>query len=159
MDEALENKGFSFSIKFRQVKRPWLLGNRYAEVEKTLTIRHNTLAVLDLISKECQRLKFDPHAFETKDLKVFAEARKLVSEHSRTMAKIIAIASMGEECFVITPHGDYQVREKEIKRLQDQIYVSLGFDELTTICDKITGHSDLANFINSIRLMGTIQTN
>lgn len=159
MDEALENKGFSFTIKFRQAKRVWLFWKKYSEVTKTLTIRNNTLAVLDLISTECQRLKFDPKAFETKDLKVFAEARKLVAEHSRTLAKIIAIACLGENCFIINAGGIYQVQDEKIKRLQDQIYVSLEFDELTTICDKITGHSDLANFINSIRLMGTIQTN
>lgn len=159
MDEVLENKGYTFVIKYYQPKRKWLFWSKRIDFVKKLTIRNNTLAVMDLISQECQKLKFDPDAFETKDLKVFAEARKLVVEYSRTMAKIIAIACLGEDCFEITNNGSYKVKEKEIRTLQNEIYVSLGLSELTTICDKITGHTDLANFINSIRLMGTIRTN
>lgn len=122
------------------------------EVKRTYKIQEPTLAVLDLISKES--IEF---ADEEKIDDAIKQARTEVAKHSKRSAKIVAIAVLGEDCFEHIK-GRYVVNEKKIDELAEVFSHCIKPSELIQVCNIITATSNLADFINSIRLMSVART-
>ena len=98
--KVLTNEGINFELKRTIYKRPkgfiWLFRKPLKTTETlTFTVKESTLSVLDRLAGEQIKLNLDESAIKS-DITVLAEARRLMHEHSYRMARILAIAVLGQ---------------------------------------------------------------
>ena len=149
--EAILNKGIKFDITYTaKVRRSGFLGflGAKTEVEKheTFTIQEPTLGVLDRMSEIW--LDFDIEDIEKMtNSEVMVEGYKMANKHAKDMARILAIAVLGERYYSMDD-GD-----KEEERLTELFYRVTKPSQLPHIAMSIVATSHLADFITSMRLM------
>ena len=117
--------------------------------KERFTIQEPTLAVLDRISSEQIELAIDENMLSSQD--GIQAARKMVKAQTKRMARIIAIAVLGQD-YIISRD------EKKLNILTDIFYNNIKPSRLFGLVTMISTMSNLGDFMNSIRLMSAART-
>lgn len=136
------------------------IGKRTA-VPETLkfVINEPTLSTLDRISAEQVELNISEEALQHGDM--IKEAKMLTREHCRRMAKILALAILGEDYDICIQTGSrvrYEHDDKKLEELTELFFVNVKPSLLLKYCIFINTISNLGDFTNSIRLMSAART-
>lgn len=124
----------------------------------TFTIQEPTLAVLDLLASEQINIVIDEAKIRETGL---SEAKKISGEQARRMARIVAIAVLGEDYFLAVRSGHrviYRKDEKRLAELTDLFFTSVKPSTLFQYVLLINTMSNLGDFMSSIRLMSAVRT-
>lgn len=164
----LIRKGQKFVIRYTiKTKKRNLLGIRAKVTEEeraeTFEIKEPTLAVLDRLSNEWLEMSLDENALSEGGTQTLVEAKRATAENTYRMARIIAIAVLGEDFYTKTINqktGRVQFAndEKELDRLTDLFFHTIKPSELVTLCQRITNIANLGDFIGSMRYMSGART-
>lgn len=169
MEETLElqereahrlcDTGFHFTVE-RKVRR-YAKGMRRiftkpkVEVETMqFDVLQPTLDTIDRIAPHM--LHFQKYADMVKgaeDAELLEAAKSSVVE-VKNMAKFVAIMVLGEDYLIYdTAKGRYERNEKELKRLEEIMFNHIKPSKLFSLCEACLAVCNLADFMNSIRLM------
>lgn len=164
----LIRKGQKFIIRYTiKTKRRNLLGIRAKVTEEeraeTFEIKEPTLAVLDRLSTEWLEMSLDESALSEGGTQTLLEAKRATAENTYRMARIIAIAVLGEDYHIKTINqktGRVQFAndEKELERITELFFHTIKPSELVTLCQRITNIANLGDFIGSMRYMSGART-
>lgn len=162
----LIRKGQKFVIKYiitRKERR--LLRSKTVEEEhaETFELKEPTLAVLDRLSAHWLEMTLDEKALESGGAETLAEAKRATADNTKRMARVIAIAVLGEDYHIKTINqktGRVQFAndEKELERITDLFFHTIKPSELVTLCQRITNIANLGDFIGSMRYMSGART-
>lgn len=161
---ALINRGMRFEVERTSfVRQPGLLGwlkKRKKHVERlTYKIQEPTLAVLDLIAAEQIDLHIDEIIMSSET--GLQEARKIAKQHTKRLAKIVALAVLGEDYIRVTQVGarfKYDYDDKRLEELTNIFFSHIKPSRLFGLVSAINAISNLGDFMNSIRLMSANRT-
>ncbi len=119
-----------------------------------------TLSVLDRLCDIWLDMALDEEAL--KEGSVILEAKKTTKQNAKKMARIIAIAVLGEDYHIteITPTGKVKRYndDKELNRLTNVFFHAIKPSKLALLTTTVTNVSNLADFITSMRLMSGART-
>lgn len=152
----LINEGVAFTVAYTEKVRTagrwhWLLRlfgrSRISVVEKqrSFVVKEPTAYTLDRLSAEYIELVLDEAKVKEAPRQ---EARKLFMKHSRRMARIVAIAVLG---------NDWEDK-KQLAELTEFFSRWLKNSQLWDLVQAIDLTNNLADFINSMRLMSSART-
>lgn len=161
---TLINKGVQFNVKDVEFvrKKKWFGLRKYyerVEVTKTFSIQEPTLATLDRLSSEWIEIAIDDAKTQTADGMKYA--REMVSNHAERCARIIAIASLGNQRLMPKPGSGKTVWVEDTAKLDDLTALfarTIKPSTLHYLCSLIATMCNLGDFLNSIRLMQTERT-
>lgn len=159
---ALIRKGVSFEVKDIEVvteKRFFGLirKRRLVEVTRKFTIEEPTLSTLDRLSAEWIELTIDETALKSDD--AMAKARTMAHEHSIRCARIVAIAALGVDRLKCSIKGGFPhwVEDTEkLDKLTELFARQIKPSRLHQFAVLVNSMSNMGDFMNSIRLMSTI---
>lgn len=162
--DRLIGRGFYFEIERTvYVRRPGLFGRLKKRVKKSVTerfkIQEPTLAVLDLLSAEQIELVIDEKVMTSKD--AMSVARKLTKEHTKRLAKIVALSVLGEDYIQAVQIGariKYEHDDKRLDELTDLFFSHIKPSRLVELVSMISAISNVGGFMNSIRLISGNRT-
>ena len=160
----LISKGVTFDLQRTiYVRRKGIFGilkKRVKQAENTkYTIKEPTLSVLDRISAEQIDLTIDENIMSSE--KGVQQAKKMVLEHGRRMARIIAIAVLGTDALqtILGSGGVKYVYDfKRLDQLTEILFMNLKPSKLYQLAFMVNTMSNLGDFTNSIRLMSASRT-
>lgn len=160
----LIDRGMSFQVERTVYKRPKGIfsGFMKAAPEKEVlqfTIQEPTLSTLDRLSVEQIDIVIDEAALKS-DVAI-SEAKKITHEHARRMARIIAIATMGQDYIKAVQTGarvKYERDNQKLDELTDLFLQYIKPSQLIQLTLMVNTMSNLGDFINSIRLMSAVRT-
>lgn len=157
-------EGVTFDVKITHYRRkPGFFGffrHREKITEtKVYTIKEPTLATLDRLSLLWLQMEID----ETKlgDDDYLRTARALANKEAAKLAKVVAVAVLGEDYYIATFDGVTYRRKEDKKALRDLtrlFFHTLKPSELLTLAIIVTNVSNLGDFVNSMRLMSATRT-
>ena len=153
---------FDVTITYNKRSKGWrgFFGARESVQEKKVfRIEEPTLSTLDRLSLIWLELEID----ETKlnDKEYMATAKQMAAKEARRLARLVAIAVLGEDYYKVSRRGDSFKRSEDTKRVADLtslFYHSIKPSDLFTLAVLITNVSNLGDFTNSIRLMSAART-
>lgn len=152
----LIGNGISFTVEYHEdtmVKVPrwswckWLKRTRKVREEKQVefVVKEPTAYTLDRLSLEYIELVIDEERVKAQPRQ---EARKLFAQHNRRMARIVAIATLG---------NDWE--NKKLLAERTEFFVRwLKNSTLWEMVQAIDLTNNLADFINSMRLLSSART-
>lgn len=160
--ELLLNRGVTLTLSYKELepRKPWRFWRKRQLVDKsiTLTFKEPTLAVLDRVSLEIENLQFNEKRLLSADMEVVIdEGKRIAYGSARTLARIAAIFALGEKLFIKRDRTFFE-DEKELDRLAEIIMNSLEPSKLEKLISCLTSLSNIASFINSIRLIAAVRT-
>lgn len=128
----------------------------------TFEIHEPTLSVLDRISALSLAIAIDEATIKAEGEAAITEARQVTKENIMRMARVVAIAVLGEDYHVIEVNRFGKVKkyndDKELDRLTALFFHSVKPSVLVGLVAMITGMSNLGDFINSMRLLSGART-
>ena len=153
----LINQGISFNVRYKETRTErrrvskylpsWI--TRKVEVTeddvKEFVIKEPTAYTLDRLSAEYIELQMDEQRIHDNPRQ---EARKLYMQHSKRMSLIVAIAILG---------NDWE-DDKKLNELADFLHRWIKPSEIHDLVQAIDLTNNLADFINSMRLMSSART-
>jgi hypothetical protein len=161
----LVKRGVKFDVTSKVRKKDkGLMGffrkRRISEETVFYIIKEPTLSVLDRLSDIW--LEMDVNEELMKDDAVLIEAKRIAKKNVMRMARIVAIAVLGEDYHItefsrsgkIKRHND----DKELDRLTDIFFHSVKPSKLVTLSTTIINMSNLGDFLASMRLMSGART-
>lgn len=160
----LVNRGVSFELD-RTIyhKQKGLFGRfkkRIPVTEKLkFRIQEPTLSTLDRISAEQIELNIDERIMSSDA--GLCEAKKLTKEHARRLAKIVALAVLGQDYVMTIQEGSrirYEFDDKRLIELTDLFFNNIRPSKLMQLTLLVNTMSNLGDFTNSIRLMSGART-
>lgn len=162
--DLLIQRGISFEVERVIYKRPkGLLGWLRKGIPEKQLLRYKveepTLSTLDRISAEAIELSIDESKMQSSG--AINEARKLTQQHSHRLARIVAIAVLGQDYVHITqegPRARYRYDNKSLERLTNLFFHNVKPSKLVELVGIISTMSNLGDFCNSIRLMSANRT-
>lgn len=155
--------GVSFTItrRIRRKKAFPKIGYQVETISEKYEIQEPTLSTLDRLSA----IWIDMDIPEQKLLKGGADtirtAKNLANINARRMARIIAVAVLGEDYFIpCQRYGRtaYKGNDKALDDLTEIFLHSLRPSELVSLAQTVTAVSNLGDFIASMRLMSGART-
>lgn len=157
-------EGVTFEIELTTLRRKpgffgYFLKRQRVKEKKTFHIAEPTLNTLDRLSAVWLEMTIDEAKLNDADY--MATAKKLANAEARKLAKVIAIAVLGEDYYDVTERGGNYRRkgnEARLKNLTSLFFHSLTPSEFLTLAVIITNVSNLGDFINSMRLMSATRT-
>lgn len=161
---TLIDKGVNFDIERTiYVRQNGILGRfkkRYAKTEKLqFTIKEPTLSTLDRMSSEQIQLTID-EAIMSSELGV-QEAKKMTNDHGTNLARIIALAVLGQDYIKTKKNGSkfsYKCDDKRLSELTELFFLNIKPSKLLQLAILVNTMSNLGDFTNSIRLMSANRT-
>ena len=153
----LINQGISFTISYQEERivrvprfkhLPWLFPHKkkvMEECSRDFVIKEPTAYTLDRLSAEYIELTIDEQTIKNDPRQ---QARKLYKEHSVRMARIVAIAILGNEW----------EDNKKLEELTEFLHKWLKNSKLFDVVQAVDLTNNLADFINSMRLMSSART-
>lgn len=165
--QKLIRQGFKFHVEYKhRVRVPGLRGyfqrKRVVVRKETFEIQEPTLSTLDRLSEVWLGLIIDEEQLQGAGGQTLAAAKQIVAENTDNMARIVAIAVLGEDYFAkeVTNSGRIHLFEdkKELKRLTLLFKHTIKPSKLTQLAGLITSVSNLADFIGSMRLLSGART-
>lgn len=164
----LIRKGQKFAVRYTITKKEKrLLGLRSRTVEEehaeAFELKEPTLAVLDRLSAHWLEMTLDEKALESGGAETLAEAKRATADNTKRMARVIAIAVLGEDYHIKTVERGtgriiYSNDDKELDRLTDLFFHTIKPSELVILCQRITNIANLGDFIASMRYMSGART-
>lgn len=128
----------------------------------TFEIHEPTLSVLDRISALSLAIAIDEATIKAEGEAAITEARQVTKENIMRMARVVAIAVLGEDYHVTEVNRFGKVKkyndDKELDRLTALFFHSVKPSVLVGLVAMITGMSNLGDFINSMRLLSGART-
>lgn len=160
----LIDKGVNFEIERTiNVRQNGFLGyfkKRYQKTEKLqFTIKEPTLSILDLLSNEQIDLAIDESIMSSDS--GIQEAKKMSGKHGQTLARIVAIATLGQDYIKTKKNGSsfiYKYDDKKLNELQELFFIHIKPSKLLQLAILVNTMSNLGDFTNSIRLMSASRT-
>lgn len=161
----LIKKGVKFDVVTKIRKRKKGLKGFFQKpdiLEETTTyeIHEPTLSVLDRLCEIWLDMALDEEAL--KEGAVLIEAKKIAKDNAKKMARVIAIAVLGEDYHIteITRSGKVKRSndDKELNRLTKIFFHTIKPSKLALLSATVTNVSNLADFITSMRLMSGART-
>jgi hypothetical protein len=158
----LIQKGFKFNITIKGIKyakglRGFLGKREVSEETMTFEIHQPTLSTLDRMSDIALDMVVDNNKFLGENQEVLVSARQTVRENAVKLARMVAIACLGEDYHIteISESGKITRRnnDREVDRLTDLFYHSLTPSRLMELALAITNTSNLGDFIVSMRFL------
>lgn len=161
--DVIIGRGVTFDVEHTYYKKHTGLKGLFKRPEKITetvkyTIKEPTLAVLDQISAEQIDLVIDERFISESGIN---EANKLAAKHTKRMARIVALAVLGEDYFKPVQRGSsfsYEKEEQKLKELTDKLFLSVKPSKLFQLTLLINTMENLSDFMNSIRLMSANRT-
>ncbi len=161
---ALINKGVSFEVKDivfdKHIKAFGLIRKKKArEIKRKFTIEEPTLATLDRLSAEWIEFADVEETLKTSD--ATAVARTLAKDQAIRCARVIAIATLGEDRLIAKPNkgGVKWVEDsKKVEELTELFSRTIKPSMLYQLCVLISAMCNFGDFLNSIRLMSVERT-
>lgn len=154
---------FDVIIKIRKRKKGFKGFFQKPEVLEEVTtyeIHEPTLSVLDRLCDIWLDMALDEVAL--KEGEVIVEAKKTAKQNAKKMARVIAIAVLGEDYHIteITRTGKVKKYndDKELNRLTNIFFHAIKPSKLALLTTTVTNISNLADFITSMRLMSGART-
>lgn len=153
----LINEGVAFNVTYLEKVRKggrwhWLLrlfkrgkAIELVESQRTFVVKEPTAFTLDRLSAEYIELVLDEAKIKEAPRQ---EARRLFSKHNRRMARIVAIAVL----------GNLWEDKKQLGELTEFFSRWLKNSQLWELVQAIDLTNNLADFINSMRLMSSART-
>lgn len=159
---ALIRKGVSFEVQDVEVvveKRFFGLirKRRLVEVTRQFKIEEPTLSTLDRLSSEWIELAIDDNTLKSQDAMV--KARTMAHDHSIRCARIVAIAVLGVDrlkCSIKGGFPHYVEDTEKLNTLTDLFARQIKPSKLHQFAVLVNSMANLGDFMNSIRLMSTI---
>lgn len=160
----LVNRGISFEVdQITYKRRTGFFGRfkkRVAVSEKVrYEIKEPTLSTLDRVSEEQIKLEIDEKIMSSEN--GISEAKQLVSKHSKTLARIVALMVLGQD-YVKAIHYPgfikYKEDDKKLQELTDIFFMYVKPSKLMQLTLMVNTMSNLGDFTNSIRLMSGSRT-
>lgn len=160
----LVNRGVTFELERTIYKKQDGLFGRFKKripvIEKLkYKIKEPTLSTLDRISAEQIELAIDERIMSSDA--GLSEAKKLTNEHSKRLAKIVALSVLGQDYVITIQEGSrirYEFDEKRLSELTDLFFNNISPSKLMKLTLLINTMSNLGDFMNSIRLMSGART-
>jgi hypothetical protein len=161
---TLIDRGISFDVEHIVYKRQKGFFGYFKkivqEIEKlNFTIHEPTLSTLDRISAEQIELIIDEKVMSSEA--GISEAKALTAKHCKRMARIIALAVLGQD-YVIASSIGFGIRFKyddaKLNELTDLFFQNIKPSKLMQLTLVINTISNLGDFTNSIRLMSAART-
>lgn len=148
--EGLIDRGVEYTITythrflcFKRIKR------------RTFTIYEPTLAVLDELSREAIDIAIDEN-MDKGGADTIRASMKAVKDNATSMARIVAIATLGEEIFDTTPGGRHRFNRARVGRFADLVKHTCKPSQLPQLYTAVLRQSNIGSFISSTRLMGAL---
>jgi len=163
----LVQRGIKFDITIKARKpvkgiKGFFCKKEFIEEIKTFEIHEPTLSVLDRLSEITVNMIIDKDDFTNESQDIIANARKTVKDNSLRLARVVAIATLGENYHITEISKSGKVKrmndDKEIERLTDLFFHSITPSKLAGIASLITNISNLADFISSMQLLSGART-
>ena len=163
----LVKQGIRFSITHKvRRRRKGLKGffqrPKVDTVKEDFVIQEPTLSVLDRLSAVWVEMGVDEDRFSGGGTAVLAEAKGAVKDNANRMARIIAIAVLGEDYHITEIGANGRVKhyndDKELDRLTALFFHTIKPSKLVGLAEIVTSISNLGDFINSMRLMSGART-
>jgi len=130
------------------------------KVERMRFVVHEpTLSTLDRLSAEQIELRIDEQQMRTEE--GVSEAKRMAKQHSRRMARIVAIAVLGQDYVIAEQQGarvKYTYDDRRLNELTDLFFHNVRPSVLFDYVMLISTMSNLGDFTNSIRLMSAART-
>lgn len=160
----LIGRGIKFKVNRKKfVRRPgwlgWIRKKMIVDEELEFEIHELTLSVLDRISAE--GIMMEINEAEMKSGSGLSAAKRLVKDHSVRMAKVVAIAVLGEDYeTAIVEHGRtrYIKDDKRLDEMTQLFAHTIKPSVLVEMCVAINTMSNLGDFTNCIRLTSASRT-
>lgn len=154
--KLLIDNGMSFSVSYQEAKKiriprwkhlQWIKKTQVVleEKQREFVVKEPTAYTLDRLSAEYIELVIDENKVKESPRQ---EARKLFMQHNKRMARIVAIAVLGNE---------WEDAGK-LSELTDFLNHWLKNSQLYNLVQAIDITNNLADFINSMRLMSAART-
>ena len=157
---TLISRGVNFDVERTVTVRKNIFSKPQKQTENLkFTIQEPTLAVLDLIAAEQIDLVIDEKVMSSEQ--GISEAKKLAHQHARRMARIVALAVMGEDYIIAEQKGarvSYRYDERRFRELAELFENNLKPSKLIHLTIIINQMANLGDFTNSIRLMSASRT-
>ena len=149
----LVKQGIKFSVthKIRRHKKGvkgFFQRPEVITVKEDFEIQEPTLSVLDRLSAIWVEMGLDEKRLTAGGTETLAEAKRIAKDNAARMARIIAIAVLGEK------YND----DKELDRLTALFFHTIKPSKLVGLSEAVTSVSNLGDFINSMRLMSGART-
>jgi hypothetical protein len=157
--EILLDRGMAFDVERTIYQKPaGLFGflRKKKPVKETLkyTVKELTLSTLDRMAREQIELAIDEKIMKSEA--GLSHAKVLTRKHSKRMARIIAIAVMGESYLKQVKAGEgiyYETRDKELSELTEVFFHNISSSRLMQLVVLVNTMGNYGDFCNSIRLM------
>ena len=151
--------GFHFTVTRRVRRRPkgirrFFSRGRVENEEMRFEVLQPTLDVLSRVAPHM--VHFQRYADMVKEAEDSAllEAAKSTIVEAQSMAKLVAIMVMGEKYYMYdTTRGQYVRDDAGLRQLEDVMLHHLQPSRLFSICEACLAVANLADFMNSIRLL------
>lgn len=124
---------------------------------KTYTIYEPTLAVLDEISRISVEVRINEEGIGKGGYDTIRASKQAVTDNAKKMAKIVAIATLGEGIYD-TIAGKYRYNRRRVDKLANIIYHTTTPSQLMQLSATVTSQSNLGSFVSSTRLMSAART-
>jgi hypothetical protein len=163
----LIQRGVKFDVSTKVYKRAAGLRGFFGEkevTEETVTfeIHQPTLSTLDRISDVALDMVINDDELKDGSQEIITKARKIVKENAKKMARVVAIAALGEDYYIteVSESGKIKRRknDRELDRLTDLFFHSIKPSQLAVITSTITSLSNLGDFIASMRFLSGART-
>lgn len=156
---------FSVSRKvYRRAPGPlgFLLPRRAETVTETFVIQEPTLNTLDRLTEISIQMEVPEAELSEGGQKTLAAAKRTANQNTRRMARIIAIAVLGEDYYYTIQDRNGRIREKRddktLDRLTDLFAHTIKPSVLVELAKTVTSVSNLGDFIGSMRYMSGAKT-
>jgi hypothetical protein len=161
---TLINKGVQFDVEYPVYTYEkggfWPLKKRVKTLKKEkFVIQEPTLSTLDRISAEQIDLVIDENIMTSEQ--GIQEAKRFTNLHGRRLARIVALAALGEDYITATQHGariTYKQDDKRLEQLTELFFRHIKPSKLIQLTILVNQMSNLGDFTNSIRLMSASRT-
>lgn len=163
----LVKQGVRFSITYKVRRRNKGLKGLFQRpqvktVKEDFEIQEPTLSVLDRLSAIWVEMGLDESQLSAGGMETLAEAKRIAKDNAGRMARIIAIAVLGEDYHVTEIGANGRVKryndDKELERLTALFFHCIKPSKLVGLSEIVTSVSNLGDFINSMRLMSGART-
>lgn len=160
----LINRGASFEVERTVYLKPTGLFRLFKKLIKStekikFVIKEPTLTTLDLIASEQIDLNIDERVMSSEQ--GISEAKRLAKDHAKRMAKIVALAVLGQDYVIAISEGKktrYEFDDERLDELTGLFFNNLKPSKLMQLTLLVNTMSNLGDFINSIRLMSGART-
>lgn len=144
--DLLTGRGFGFSVGAGKRKR-------------TFTIQEPTVWTLDCLSALSIDMEMDENLLKDED-GYLNESRKLIRKHAFRMARVIAVAVAGDtySFFPAVRWARRLFHRARVNRLTRLFYHTLTPSKIKDLSVYILAISNMADFINSMRLLSGART-